>query len=182
MLWWTISCFQAFLEGERAMTFLTKETRNELLLGAATNITGSYYELAAELVSVVSIQIKVCLTWWEFLLFSIYLIMWLLLHAQARKTESSLQRIRQGAQRRAGASSDVSDHSISDTDKICMQLFLDIQVVSLSLSLSLNAQWVSKLTCIIISTGVWTQPLCYGRWGSQHSSISFLVAMRRSSG
>lgn len=49
-------------------------------------------------------------------------------HDQARKTESSLQRIRQGAQRRAGASSDVSDHNVSDTDKICMQLFLDIQV------------------------------------------------------
>lgn len=47
---------------------------------------------------------------------------------QARKTESSLQRIRQGAQRRAGASSDVTDNNVSDTDKICMQLFLDIQV------------------------------------------------------
>ncbi|WCJ36242.1 Conserved oligomeric Golgi complex subunit 2 [Euphorbia peplus] len=88
---------KAFLEGDRAITYLTKETRNKLLLGAATEITGRYYELAAELVSV------------------------------ARKTESSLQRIRQGAQRRAGASSDVSDHSFSDTDKICMQLFLDIQ-------------------------------------------------------
>lgn len=50
---------------------------------------------------------------------------------QARKTESSLQRIRQGAQRRAGASSDVSDHNVSDTDKICMQLFLDIQVTTI---------------------------------------------------
>lgn len=51
-----------------------------------------------------------------------------LFDAQARKTESSLLKIRQGAQRRAGASSDVSDHNVSDTDKICMQLFLDIQV------------------------------------------------------
>ena len=48
---------------------------------------------------------------------------------QARKTESSLQKIRQGAQRRAGTSSDVVDNSVSDTDKICMQLFLDIQVL-----------------------------------------------------
>ncbi|KAJ9163878.1 hypothetical protein P3X46_023505 [Hevea brasiliensis] len=95
---------KGFLDGERAMTYLTKETRNELLLGAATNITGSYYELAAELVSV------------------------------ARKTESSLQRIRQGAQRRGGASSDVSDNSVSDTDKICMQLFLDIQEYGRNLS------------------------------------------------
>ncbi|KAJ0079597.1 hypothetical protein Patl1_24425 [Pistacia atlantica] len=46
---------------------------------------------------------------------------------KARKTESSLLKIRQGAQRRAGASSDVSDHNVSDPDKICMQLFLDIQ-------------------------------------------------------
>lgn len=49
---------QAFLEGERAMIYLTEETRKDLLLGAATEITGRYYELAAELVSVVSIQPK----------------------------------------------------------------------------------------------------------------------------
>lgn len=77
--------------------YLSVEIRNELLLGAAERITGRYHELAADLVSV------------------------------ARRTESSLQRIRQGAQRRAGASSDTSDHNVSDTDKICMQLFLDIQ-------------------------------------------------------
>lgn len=88
---------KVLLEGERATIYLTRETRNELLLGAATEITGRYYELAADLVSV------------------------------ARKTESSLQRIRQGAQRRAGASSDVLDNNVSDTGKICMQLFLDIQ-------------------------------------------------------
>lgn len=88
---------KVLLEGERATIYLTRETRNELLLGAATEITGRYYELAADLVSV------------------------------ARKTESSLQRIRQGAQRRAGASSDMSDNNVSDTGKICMQLFLDIQ-------------------------------------------------------
>lgn len=86
-----------FLDGERAVAYLTKETRNNLLVGAATEITRRYHELAADLVSV------------------------------ARKTESSLQRIRQGAQKRAGASSDVTDHNVSDTDKICMQLFLDIQ-------------------------------------------------------
>ncbi|KAJ8748117.1 hypothetical protein K2173_012885 [Erythroxylum novogranatense] len=96
---------KVFLDGERAMTYLTKDTRNELLHVATTDITGRYYELAAELVNV------------------------------ARKTESSLQRIRQGAQRRAGASSDVSDHSVSDTDKICMQLFLDIQEYGRNLSL-----------------------------------------------
>ncbi|KAE8123920.1 hypothetical protein FH972_018837 [Carpinus fangiana] len=95
---------KALLDGERATAYLTTESRNELLLGAATEITGRYYELAADLVSV------------------------------ARKTESSLQRIRQGAQRRAGASSDVSDHNVSDTDKICMQLFLDIQEYGRNLS------------------------------------------------
>uniref|UniRef100_A0A2C9UIZ8 COG complex component COG2 C-terminal domain-containing protein n=1 Tax=Manihot esculenta TaxID=3983 RepID=A0A2C9UIZ8_MANES len=88
---------KAFSDGERAMTYLTKESRNELLLGGATDTTSRHYEWAAELVSV------------------------------ARKTESSLERIRQGAQRRAGASSDVSDQSVSDTDKICMQLLLDVQ-------------------------------------------------------
>lgn len=36
--------------------------------------------------------------------------------------------MRQGAQRRAGASSDALDNNISNTEKICMQLFLDIQV------------------------------------------------------
>uniref|UniRef100_A0A2P2KTE7 Conserved oligomeric Golgi complex subunit 2 n=1 Tax=Rhizophora mucronata TaxID=61149 RepID=A0A2P2KTE7_RHIMU len=47
---------KTFLDGERAMTYLTKDTRNKLLHGAATEITGHYYELAAELVSVVSVQ------------------------------------------------------------------------------------------------------------------------------
>ncbi|CAA0806933.1 Unknown protein [Striga hermonthica] len=88
---------KGFLEGERAATYLTKEVKQELIQGAAFEITRRYYEMASELVSV------------------------------ARKTESSLQKIRLGAQRRAGASSDVSDNNISDTDKICMQLFLDIQ-------------------------------------------------------
>ncbi|KAK6148104.1 hypothetical protein DH2020_019016 [Rehmannia glutinosa] len=88
---------KSFLEGKQAATYLTSELRKELLQGAAFEITRRYYELASDLVSV------------------------------ARKTESSLQKIRLGAQRRAGASSDVSDHNVSDTDKICMQLFLDIQ-------------------------------------------------------
>lgn len=49
---------------------------------------------------------------------------------QARKTESSLQKLRQSAraQKRGGAASGVSDHNVSETDKMCMQLFLDIQV------------------------------------------------------
>ncbi|KAI9079465.1 hypothetical protein K1719_038547 [Acacia pycnantha] len=96
---------KAFLDGERAATYLASEARNKVLVGAATEITDRYYELAADLVNV------------------------------ARKTESSLQRIRQGAQqRRGGTSSDVSDHNVSDTDKICMQLFLDIQEYARNLS------------------------------------------------
>ncbi|XP_028765079.1 conserved oligomeric Golgi complex subunit 2 [Neltuma alba] len=96
---------KAFLDGKRAATYLASEARNKVLTGAATEITDRYYELAADLVNV------------------------------ARKTESSLQRIRQGAQqRRGGASSDVSDQNVSDTDKICMQLFLDIQEYARNLS------------------------------------------------
>lgn len=94
-----------FLEGERAATCLTNEMRNELLQGAASEITRRYNDLASELVNM------------------------------SRRTESSLQKLRLGAQRRAGASSDVSDHNLSDTDKICMQLFLDIQEYARSLSL-----------------------------------------------
>uniref|UniRef100_A0A0D6R2N2 Conserved oligomeric Golgi complex subunit 2 n=1 Tax=Araucaria cunninghamii TaxID=56994 RepID=A0A0D6R2N2_ARACU len=77
--------------------YLTEEARNELLQSTAERITGRYNELAWELVTV------------------------------ARKTESSLQRIRQGAQKRGGAGTDSLDSNISDTDKICMQLFLDVQ-------------------------------------------------------
>ncbi|XP_047946948.1 conserved oligomeric Golgi complex subunit 2 [Salvia hispanica] len=94
-----------FLEGKQAATYLTTEHREELLQGTASEITRRYYELASDLVSV------------------------------ARKTETSLQKIRLGAQRRAGASSDVSDNNISDTDKICMQLFLDIQEYGRNLAL-----------------------------------------------
>ncbi|XP_028124373.1 uncharacterized protein LOC114321402 [Camellia sinensis] len=67
-------------------------------------ITGHYHESVADLVSL------------------------------AKKTDSSLQRIRQGAQRRGGASSDVSENNVSNTDKICMQLFLDIQEYGRNLS------------------------------------------------
>ncbi|BBN16902.1 conserved oligomeric Golgi complex subunit 2 [Marchantia polymorpha subsp. ruderalis] len=45
----------------------------------------------------------------------------------ARKTESTLQRFRQGAARQRGGGADTSENSISDTDKICAQLFLDVQ-------------------------------------------------------
>ncbi|MCL7027685.1 hypothetical protein MKW94_025330 [Papaver nudicaule] len=88
---------KVFLEGDQAKTYLSAEARRHLLQRAAEEITGSYYEQAAELVNV------------------------------ARKTESSLQKIRQGAQRRAGANADVLNNNISNSDKICMQLFLDIQ-------------------------------------------------------
>lgn len=117
------------MDGERATRYLASEARTEILLCAATEITDRYYELAADLVSVVSIQIQFAVmevldllgSLLEIVLISFY-------HEQARKTESSLQKIRQSAQRRAGASSDISDNNVSDTDKICMQLFLDIQV------------------------------------------------------
>lgn len=88
---------KAFLDGERANTYLTEDTKVKLIQGAAVKITNRYNDLAADIVNT------------------------------ARKTETSLQRIRLGAQRRAGASSDVSDHNVSETDRICMQLFLDIQ-------------------------------------------------------
>lgn len=47
---------QAFLDGERTTRHLASETKNEILLCAATEITDRYYELAADLVSVVRIQ------------------------------------------------------------------------------------------------------------------------------
>ncbi|XP_064943702.1 conserved oligomeric Golgi complex subunit 2 isoform X2 [Musa acuminata AAA Group] len=83
---------------------LMKDARNELLHGVTEKITTRYYELAADTVNV------------------------------ARKTESSLLRLRQGAQRRVGATSDSMDNNISDTEKICMQLFLDVQEYGRNLS------------------------------------------------
>ncbi|KAG6753203.1 hypothetical protein POTOM_043250 [Populus tomentosa] len=93
-----------FLDMEKHNPYLTRETIKELRYGAATEITGRYYDMVVEIVSV------------------------------ARKTESSLQRLKKGAQRRAGVSSDVSDPSVSDTDKLCMQYFLDIQEYGRNLS------------------------------------------------
>ena len=45
---------QAILDGDRASTFLTTETRTALLTDAVTEITSRYYEQAADLVSLVS--------------------------------------------------------------------------------------------------------------------------------
>lgn len=92
-----------FLDGER-ISYLASETKNEILLCAATDITDRYYELAADLVTT------------------------------SRRTESSLQKIRQSAQRRAGTSSGISDNNVSDTDRMCMQFFLDIQEYARNLS------------------------------------------------
>lgn len=77
--------------------YLSEDDKTKLRHGSTDKITAIYYDMVSEVVNV------------------------------ARKTESSLQRLRQGAQRRVGASTDASDNIISDTDKICMQLFLDIQ-------------------------------------------------------
>ncbi|EOA29583.1 hypothetical protein CARUB_v10013037mg [Capsella rubella] len=100
---------KAFLEGEKARHYLTQETREELLLGTVTEISRRYYELAAELVS------------------------------EARKRETVLQKHRQNAQRRAGAASGVSDQNVSETEKMCMQLFLDLQEYGRNISaLGLN--------------------------------------------
>jgi len=123
--WGYFSTVQTFLDGEH-IDLLTKETISQLLLGAAERITSRYYELAADVVNVVSWWIHIC----KFKTpHSFYLShLGLNFSLKARKTESSLLRLRQGAQRRVGASSDSSDNNISDTDKICMQLFLDIQV------------------------------------------------------
>lgn len=63
---------QAFLDGERAKRYLVSETRNEILLCAATEITDRYYELAADLVSVVSVQIQTALMRFLDLLDSIF--------------------------------------------------------------------------------------------------------------
>ncbi|RID78691.1 hypothetical protein BRARA_A01487 [Brassica rapa] len=88
---------KAFLEGDKATHYLTQETREEILLGTVTDITRRYYESADEVVSL------------------------------ARRTESSLQQFRRKAQKRAGAASGASDGNVSETDKMCMQLFLDAQ-------------------------------------------------------
>ncbi|CAA7406670.1 unnamed protein product [Spirodela intermedia] len=77
--------------------YLTSESKAQLLHNTANRLTSRYCDLVSELVDTV------------------------------RKTESSLQRIRQTAQRRGGTSSDASDNSISNTDKLCMQFFLDVQ-------------------------------------------------------
>ncbi|KAK3225108.1 hypothetical protein Dsin_004970 [Dipteronia sinensis] len=88
---------KTLLEGQQAMTYLTRETKNKLLVGAVNEITNCYYEIAADLIEM------------------------------AKKTESSLQRLRMGAQKRAGASMEVTDHNVSENAKFSMQLFLDIQ-------------------------------------------------------
>ncbi|VVA96521.1 unnamed protein product [Arabis nemorensis] len=100
---------KAFLEGDKARDYLTHETREELLLGTVTEIARRYYELAAELVS------------------------------GATNKETVLQKFRQNAQKRAGAASGVSDQNVSQKDKMCVQLFLDLQEFGRNISaLGLN--------------------------------------------
>ena len=46
-------CTQDFLDGERATTYLTEDTKGKLVQVAAFKITGRYYELAADTVNTV---------------------------------------------------------------------------------------------------------------------------------
>ncbi|KAL0843278.1 hypothetical protein Bca101_016523 [Brassica carinata] len=102
---------KAFMEGDKAKHYLNHETREELLLGTLTEITRRYYELAAERLS------------------------------EAKKTETYLQKSRQNAQKRAGAAPGVANHNISGTEKMCMQLFLDVQEYGRNISaLGLNPE------------------------------------------
>lgn len=95
--------------------YLSEDDKTKLRCGSTDKITAIYYDMVSEVVNV------------------------------ARKTESSLQRLRQGAQRRVGASTDSSDNIISDTDKICMQLFLDIQEYARNLrSLGIDARGIES--------------------------------------
>ncbi|KAG8061779.1 hypothetical protein GUJ93_ZPchr0003g17234 [Zizania palustris] len=99
--------------------YLSEDNKTNLLHGSTDKITAIYYDMVSEVVNV------------------------------ARKTESSLQRLRQGAQRRVGASTDASDNIISDTDKICMQLFLDIQEYARSLgALGIDAREIESFRAL----------------------------------
>ncbi|CAN8270864.1 unnamed protein product [Cochlearia groenlandica] len=105
---------KAFLEGDKARHYLTPETKEELLLNTLTEITRRYYELASELVMA------------------------------GRTRETLFQKTRQNAQRRAGAaalSGGVFEQNVSVTDKICMQLFLDLEEYGRNISaLGLNPE------------------------------------------
>mgnify|MGYP002775380941 FL=1 len=56
---------------------------------------------------------------------------------QTRKTESSLLRLRQGVLKRGSAGTDSGESNISATDKICRQLYLDVQVENFEISMPL---------------------------------------------
>lgn len=77
--------------------YLSNDDKFQLVTAIVERVTTRFDELARELVTV------------------------------ARKTESSLQRFRQGVQKKGSTGTDSSESNISDTDKICMQLFLDVQ-------------------------------------------------------
>ena len=110
------------------MHYLTEDDKTKLRRGSTDKITATYYDMVSEVVNVVSIRIARPPLKFQFYLSTYELLRLYLFNMKARKTESSLQRLRQGQQKRIGGSTDASDNIISDTDKICMQLFLDIQV------------------------------------------------------
>lgn len=78
-------------------SYLSNDDRVQLVTGIVERVTSRFDELARELVTV------------------------------TRKTESSLQRFRQGVQRKGSTGTDSGESNISDTDKICKQLYLDVQ-------------------------------------------------------
>lgn len=117
------------MEGDKASHYLTHETREELLFHTLTEITRLYYELAAERLSEVSIFYRTINI--QKRLVSTLCALRGGNMLQARKTENFLQKSRQNAQKRAGGTSGVADHNVSGTEKMCMQLLLDLQVTLL---------------------------------------------------
>ncbi|KAI5081012.1 hypothetical protein GOP47_0004195 [Adiantum capillus-veneris] len=78
-------------------SYLSSEERLQFVAGIGERVTSRFHELAKELVTV------------------------------TKKMESSLLRFRQGVQRVGTAGADSGESNISDTDKICKQLYLDVQ-------------------------------------------------------
>ncbi|KAH7351785.1 hypothetical protein KP509_19G014200 [Ceratopteris richardii] len=77
-------------------SYLSAEERDQFVQGIGERVTSRFHELANELVTM------------------------------TKKTESSLLRFRQGVQRMGTAGTDSGENSISDTHKICRQLYLDV--------------------------------------------------------
>lgn len=175
-----------FVEGERATTHLPSDVRAQLVQRAATEITGRYHELAADLVSVVCILQHILV---KFLFHKWFHVMnashvWHFLNRLAEQNHpfSKYARGHKGEQGQAWISLIIMCLIPTKYACNCFWIFRYPKLWPTNGEHYINFKSykrveVINIDCVLVIPGVCSQSLIPWRWSSRYSSLLFFVAM-----